>query len=140
LSTTDGIKNNATPLILIRDAYEAIVLTAFFYLLLAYLSPDAEEQKLVFVKHGLSKENDEMMKRTGGKVQKWVWPFGWVKKKPKVLSASYAPPPRSSLYLQDGLYFLQLMKWGVLQYCVVRPVWVASISSLFVSDHSTALR
>lgn len=22
---------------------------------------------------------------------------------------------------QDGLYFLQLMKWGVLQYCVVRP-------------------
>lgn len=24
---------------------------------------------------------------------------------------------------QDGLYFLQLMKWGILQYCVVRPLW-----------------
>lgn len=22
---------------------------------------------------------------------------------------------------KDGLYFLQLMKWGVLQYCVIRP-------------------
>ncbi|KAJ2916305.1 hypothetical protein MD484_g4124, partial [Candolleomyces efflorescens] len=73
--------NNATPLILVRDAYEAIVLTAFFYLLLVYLSPDPEEQKRIFLKAGLSKAND-----------------------------------------QDGLYFLQLMKWGVLQYCVIRPL------------------
>ena len=34
-----------------------------------------------------------------------MFPLGFVKKKPK-----------------DGLYFLQLMKWGVLQYCVIRPV------------------
>lgn len=25
---------------------------------------------------------------------------------------------------QDGLYFLQLMKWGVLQYTVIRPTYV----------------
>jgi hypothetical protein len=25
---------------------------------------------------------------------------------------------------QDGLYFLQIMKWAVLQYCVIRPVYV----------------
>ncbi|KAI0794133.1 organic solute transporter Ostalpha-domain-containing protein [Fomes fomentarius] len=63
--------NHATPLILLRDGYEATVLTAFFYLLLLYISPDVNEQKEIFRK--------------------------------------------------DGLYFLQLMKWGVLQYCVVRP-------------------
>jgi hypothetical protein len=34
-----------------------------------------------------------------------MFPLGFIKKKPK-----------------DGLYFLQLMKWGVLQYCVIRPV------------------
>jgi hypothetical protein len=37
-------------------------------------------------------------------VTRWLWPFGWVRWKPK-----------------DGLYFLWLMKWGVLQYCVIRP-------------------
>jgi hypothetical protein len=26
--------------------------------------------------------------------------------------------------IQDGLYFLQVMKWGVLQYCVIRPLYV----------------
>ena len=26
-----------------------------------------------------------------------------------------------SLLVQDGLYFLQLMKWGILQYCWIRP-------------------
>ncbi len=25
---------------------------------------------------------------------------------------------------QDGLYFLQLMKYGILQYAVIRPVYV----------------
>lgn len=34
-----------------------------------------------------------------------MFPLGFIKKKPK-----------------DGLYFLQLMKWAVLQYCVIRPV------------------
>ncbi|KAF8518204.1 organic solute transporter Ostalpha-domain-containing protein [Gautieria morchelliformis] len=37
-------------------------------------------------------------------LSKWIFPLRFVKYRPK-----------------DGLYFLQLMKWGVLQYCVVRP-------------------
>ncbi|PPQ62953.1 hypothetical protein CVT24_006193 [Panaeolus cyanescens] len=96
--------NHSTPLILVRDAYEAIVLTAFFYLLLMYLSHDEEEQKRIFMKAGLSKEADRINARNGKKRAKWVFPLGFVKWKPK-----------------DGLYFLQLMKWGVLQYCVIRP-------------------
>lgn len=38
------------------------------------------------------------------KLQKWLFPMGFVKYRPR-----------------DGLYFLQLMKWGILQYCIIRP-------------------
>ncbi|KAH7102170.1 organic solute transporter Ostalpha-domain-containing protein [Auriculariales sp. MPI-PUGE-AT-0066] len=38
------------------------------------------------------------------KIDKWMFPLGFVKWRP-----------------EDGLYFLQLMKWGVLQYCIFRP-------------------
>ncbi|KAJ3517263.1 hypothetical protein NLJ89_g614 [Agrocybe chaxingu] len=96
--------NQSTPIILVRDAYEAIVLTAFFYLLLMYLSHDPEEQRRIFLKKGLSREAGALARQKGGKIPNWVWPMGFVKWKPK-----------------DGLYFLQLMKWGVLQYCVIRP-------------------
>ncbi|KAF8483336.1 organic solute transporter Ostalpha-domain-containing protein [Russula ochroleuca] len=96
--------DNATPLLLIRDAYEAIILTAFFYLLLTYLSPDPEVQKAIFRKRGLSREADAARRRRGLPRRKWVFPLGFVRWKP-----------------QDGLFFLQLMKWGVLQYCVIRP-------------------
>lgn len=96
--------DNATPLLLIRDAYEAILLTAFFYLLLTYLSPDPEVQKAVFLKRGLSREADAELRRRNQPRKKWVIPLRFVRWKP-----------------QDGLFFLQLMKWGVLQYCVVRP-------------------
>ncbi|KAF9564817.1 DUF300-domain-containing protein [Agrocybe pediades] len=96
--------NHATPIILVRDAYEAIVLTAFFYLLLMYVSHDVEEQRRVFLKKGLSVEADVIALRKGEEVDRWMFPLGFIKWKPK-----------------DGLYFLQLMKWGVLQYCVIRP-------------------
>lgn len=96
--------DNATPLLLIRDAYEAIILTAFFYLLLTYLSPDPEVQKAIFRKRGLSKEADAECRRRGQPRRKWVFPLGSLRWKP-----------------QDGLFFLQLMKWCVLQYCVIRP-------------------
>ncbi|PIL25191.1 transporter [Ganoderma sinense ZZ0214-1] len=96
--------NHSTPLLLIRDCYESTVLTAFFYLLLLYISPDVNEQKEIFRKNGLSRQNDKERRRRGEPLQKWVMPLGFVRKKP-----------------EDGLYFLQLMKWGVLQYCVVRP-------------------
>ncbi|KIJ51346.1 hypothetical protein M422DRAFT_776620 [Sphaerobolus stellatus SS14] len=39
------------------------------------------------------------------KLDKWAFPMGFVKYRPR-----------------DGLYFLQLMKWGVLQYSVIRPL------------------
>ncbi|KAH8105622.1 DUF300-domain-containing protein, partial [Phellopilus nigrolimitatus] len=96
--------NHSTPLLLLRDCYESTVLTSFFYLLLTYLSPNADEQRAIFRKVGLSKENDREAVRRGEPVKKWMYPLHFVKSKPG-----------------DGLYFLQIMKWGVLQYCVIRP-------------------
>lgn len=77
-------QDNATPLLLIRDAYEAIILTAFFYLLLTYLSPDPEVQKAIFRKRGLSKEADAECRRRGLPRRKWVFPLGFVRWKPQV--------------------------------------------------------
>ncbi|KAH9846988.1 DUF300-domain-containing protein [Lenzites betulinus] len=96
--------NHSTPLLLIRDCYESTVLTAFFYLLLLYISPDVHVQKDIFRKNGLSKEHDRRRRKRGDPPQKWMLPLGFVKWRP-----------------EDGLHFLQLMKWGVLQYCVIRP-------------------
>jgi hypothetical protein len=110
--------DNATPLLLIRDSYEAILLTAFFYLLLTYLSPDPEVQKAILLKRGLSREVDAELRRRRQPRKKWVVPLQFVKWKP-----------------QDGLFFLQLMKWGVLQYCVIRPMCVAfTLRLLSVTD------
>ncbi|GBE80946.1 predicted protein [Sparassis crispa] len=97
--------NHSTALLLIRDCYESTVLTAFFYLLLTYLSPHVPEQKEIFRRVGLSCQNDREACRRGTKPRKWVFPLSFVRWKP-----------------EDGLYFFQLMKWGVLQYCVIRPV------------------
>lgn len=71
---------------MIRDAYEAIVLTAFFYLLLMYISPDPEQQRRVFLKQGLSRHADEVAQRKGEKVARWVFPLRFVKWKPSVRS------------------------------------------------------
>ncbi|TFY76511.1 hypothetical protein EWM64_g7501 [Hericium alpestre] len=90
--------NHSTPLLLLRDCYESIVLTAFFYLLLTYLSHDPEEQKDILRREGLSHEQASEAIRKGEEPKKWVFPFGSVRWKP------------------------QLMKWGVLQYCVIRPL------------------
>jgi len=97
--------NDSTPLLLIRDAYESTVLTSFFYLLLMYLSPNPDDQRAIFMKVGLSRQADAAAVARGEEPKKWVLPLGFVKAKPA-----------------DGLYFLQMMKWGVLQYCVVRPL------------------
>ncbi|KAJ7874825.1 organic solute transporter Ostalpha-domain-containing protein [Mycena olivaceomarginata] len=96
--------NHSTPLLLIRDAYESTVLTAFFYLLLTYLSPNPDDQKAIFHKVGLSRAADAEALAKGEEPKKWMFPLGFIKAKPA-----------------DGLYFLQMMKWGVLQYCVIRP-------------------
>lgn len=60
-------QNQAVPLTLIRDAYEGIILAAFFYLLLQYLAPTPAEQKEYFRTY---------------KLKRWAWPFGGVKTKP----------------------------------------------------------
>ncbi|KAF5373934.1 hypothetical protein D9758_000881 [Tetrapyrgos nigripes] len=96
--------NHATPLLLIRDGYESTVLTSFFYLLLNYLSHDPDEQRAIFLKEGISKEAEQIALKKGEQPRKWMFPLGFIKSKPT-----------------DGLYFLQMMKWGVLQYCVIRP-------------------
>jgi len=96
--------NESTPLLLIRDGYESTVLTSFFYLMLNYLSHDPDEQRAIFLKNGLSREHDREALRKGEAPSKWMFPLGFVKWKPR-----------------DGLLFLQIMKWGVLQYCVIRP-------------------
>jgi Organic solute transporter Ostalpha len=153
---TTSSQNQGTPLILIRDAYESIVLTAFLYLLLTYLSPDPDEQKAIFLDVGLSRRRDDDDRRQskhrrrdlspellpdpdrqaresrvavnyeagrGGGQKKnkpspptrWIFPLGWVRWKPV-----------------DGLHFFWMMKWGVLQYCIVRPTCVFLFSSLVV--------
>ncbi|KAJ6497755.1 organic solute transporter Ostalpha-domain-containing protein [Mycena sanguinolenta] len=105
--------NHATPLLLIRDAYESTVLTSFFYLLLTCLSPNPDDQKAIFHKVGLSRAADAEAIAKGQEPRKWMFPLGFVKAKPA-----------------DGLYFLQMMKWGVLQYCVVRPCTTLAAVSL----------
>jgi hypothetical protein len=60
------------------------VLTAFFYLLLLYVSPDPEEQKQVFVKVGISRDHDLRRQRKGLPPKKWLLPLGFVKNKPAV--------------------------------------------------------
>lgn len=77
-------QNHSTPLILLRDCYEGVVVTSFFYLLLAYLSPNPDEQKDIFRLNGLSHENDRQRKRRGLKPRKWVFPLGFVKTRPAV--------------------------------------------------------
>ena len=63
------MQNLSTPILLIRDAYESIVLTSFFYLLLQYPSPDTQGQKEIFRKVT---------------IEKWVFPLGWIKWRPEV--------------------------------------------------------
>ena len=76
------VQNHATPLLLIRDAYESTVLTSFFYLLLLYLSPDPDEQRMIFSKVGLSREADREARRKDEEPKKWVFPLGFIKWKP----------------------------------------------------------
>jgi hypothetical protein len=84
-------QNHSIPLILIRDCYEGVVLTSFFYLLLTYLSPNPDEQKQAFRLNGLSHENDHQRKRKGLKPQKWVFPLGFVRARPAVSVSNHHP-------------------------------------------------
>lgn len=89
LITHSAQKNHSTPLLLLRDCYESIVVTAFFYLLLMYLSHNPEEQRRIFAKYGLSREADEEASARGDLVKKWVFPLHFVKWKPQVRVHDY---------------------------------------------------
>ncbi|THH16253.1 hypothetical protein EW146_g4362 [Bondarzewia mesenterica] len=141
---THSDQDNSTPLLLVRDCYESIVLTAFFYLLLTYLSPDPEEQKDIFRKEGLSREHDSRLIARGEKPGK----------SNSKMSLTEVKPPG---FCQDGMHFLQLMKWAVLQYCVIRPTttfaaiilnyvglyceqsWSPAWGHIYVSENATAV-
>ena len=53
----------------VRDCYEAVVITSFFYLFLQYLGDTRAEQHAVFKQV---------------KLKKWMWPMGFVRWKPAV--------------------------------------------------------
>ncbi|SNX85684.1 uncharacterized protein MEPE_04393 [Melanopsichium pennsylvanicum] len=76
----------------IRDCYEAVLVTSFFYLILAYTGDTRAEQHAVF------RSLDTTLKGF------WVWPLGRCK---------YSP---------SGLHFLWVIKISVLQYAIVRPL------------------
>ncbi|KAG9112973.1 hypothetical protein FRC07_007838, partial [Ceratobasidium sp. 392] len=152
---------HATSLLLIRDAYESVVLASFFALMLQYLPgpvppPPPSHGRRVGGGHGrrggsrswhsrsvsgsnrTEEEIEEIqpitlaetpgdremskaerraaihrifhaiqMHPTPGSTKpvfKWIWPLGRVRARPR-----------------DGLAYLQYMRWGILQYCIVRP-------------------
>ncbi|KAF8608082.1 DUF300-domain-containing protein [Ceratobasidium sp. AG-I] len=111
---------HATSLLLIRDAYESVVLASFFALLLQYLPgpvPPGSGEKNGEGEVLGKKERVEVIHRTFYKMRmypdpthqdkkhfKWLWPLHKVRARPK-----------------DGLAYLQYMRYGVLQYCIVRP-------------------
>jgi hypothetical protein len=82
--------DHATLLLLLRDCYESTVLTAFFYLLLIYLSPEPAGQREIMRCDGLSREHDAELRRKGMPVQKWALPLNWVKWKPVVSAVTNA--------------------------------------------------
>lgn len=119
-----------------RDCYEALIIASFFNLLLAYLSsPTTTEdladddttlpylQSTTSLPTALQKprrksrkaqENDRKAKlrdvMRDVKVGKWIWPFGWVKWRP-------AKGGRG-----EGSTFLWLMRLGIMQYTILRPL------------------
>lgn len=121
------------------------MLTAFFYLLLLYVSPDVNVQKEIFrkvsltaqsrgyviadapIQNGLSREHDRRRRKRGEPPQKWMLPLGFMRWRPEVCASWFTSIwYQLTIVAQDGLHFLQIMKWGVLQYCVIRPTFVAA--------------
>ncbi len=49
-----------------------------------YLSHDPEEQRIIFAKHGLSRQADDEAGARGEPVKKWFFPLQFVKWKPQV--------------------------------------------------------
>ena len=64
-----------------RDCYEAIVIAAFFHLLLTYLSsPPPTIDRPTTTRTERAANLRQVSK--GIKLKAWMWPFGWVKWRP----------------------------------------------------------
>ncbi|CAE6493155.1 unnamed protein product [Rhizoctonia solani] len=137
--------SNAISLLLVRDAYEAVAVASFFWLLLEYVAgprhpdPDRDEperERLAedTVEHVHSPLTKDERRTVVHKVfyrlamhpgvsppsppststdvtdpqtthaLKWIFPLNSVRARPR-----------------DGLSYLHWMKWGVWQYCIIRP-------------------
>jgi hypothetical protein len=60
-----------------------------------YLSHDTEEQKRIFLKAGLSVEADNIARKRGQDLAKWVFPLGFVHWKPRVRYRHHLPRNKS---------------------------------------------
>ncbi|CAE6461853.1 unnamed protein product [Rhizoctonia solani] len=119
--------SNSTSLYLVRDSYEAVTVASFLSLLLEYLpGPKHPEpvhkryrldQSLNRVESSLSKVQRQTVahklfyrlpmcgdSQNGHKPLRWIFPFCFIRARPR-----------------DGLAYLRGMKWGVWQYCFIRP-------------------
>ncbi|CUA74525.1 Protein LAZ1 homolog 1 [Rhizoctonia solani] len=119
--------SNSTPLYLVRDSYEAVTLASFLSLLLEYLPgprhPEPAhkryrlDQSLNRVGSSLSKVQRQTVAhklfyrfpmrgdpQNGHKPLTWIFPLCFIRARTR-----------------DGLAYLRAMKWGVWQYCFIRP-------------------
>ncbi|CAE7207440.1 unnamed protein product [Rhizoctonia solani] len=106
--------SDTTYLFLVRDVYASIVLASFFSLVLEYLAgprlgrlwveAPASTERAAVVRGVFSRIPMRPDPTNAHEPLKWIFPFCLVPVRPK-----------------DGLAYLDWMKWGVLQYCIVRP-------------------
>ncbi|ORY89355.1 organic solute transporter Ostalpha-domain-containing protein [Leucosporidium creatinivorum] len=98
---------------LVRDCYEAIVIAAFFFLLIAYLSnpPPTPEQPCPAPYQTRAERTARLREVVKDfHLKKWMWPFGWVKWRPAKGGKG------------EGEAFLWIMRIGIGQYVLVRPL------------------
>lgn len=118
---------------LVRDCYEAIVIAAFFFLLVAYLSnpPPTPEQPCPAPYETRAERAARLREVVKDfHLDRWVWPLGGVKWRPAKGGQG------------EGESFLWLMRLGIGQYVVVRPLstLVSRFSSLSLRMLIDALR
>ena len=71
-------------------------------MLLNYVSPDVEEQKLVLLKVGLSRDADRVARQKGEATGRWAFPLGFIKWKPSVENIIYLYRLKVSHYVILG--------------------------------------
>ncbi|GAA6001388.1 hypothetical protein JCM10207_006639 [Rhodosporidiobolus poonsookiae] len=98
---------------LLRDCYEALIVAAFFFLLLSYLSDPVPTRAEPHPQPYPTKAERNAQLRKVFKdlhLKKWMWPLGWIKWRP----AQGGPG--------EGEAFLWWMRVCIGQYVLVRPL------------------